>query len=78
MHQLISQDVEPIEQDRQDPHRIVFAQGVIDGYGPSATDLVNDEVRGAMIDGDAERACFWMLVRARVAIAEKSTHHAAG
>jgi len=32
VHQLVSQDVEPIEQDRQDPHRVVLTQGVIDGY----------------------------------------------
>jgi len=45
----------------------IFAAQFWREYGPSATDMVNDEVRGAMIDGDAERACFWMLVRGRLA-----------
>lgn len=45
----------------------IFAAQFWREYGLSAADMVNDEVRGAMIDGDAERACFWMLVRGRLA-----------
>lgn len=39
MHQLISQVVEPIEQDRQEPDRVVLAQGMID-CGPAPFELV--------------------------------------
>ena len=31
MHQLVPQNVQPIEQDREDPGGIMLAQGVLDG-----------------------------------------------
>ncbi|WP_156441512.1 hypothetical protein [Erythrobacter sp. CCH5-A1] len=39
MDELVAQDVEPIEQDRQDPDRVVLAQGVVDGKA-TALELV--------------------------------------
>lgn len=38
------------------------------GVPGEAAGLVAEEIRGAMINGDAERAAFWMPVRARIGL----------